>query len=178
MHSARRGRYRFVSYRHAVVAGHAMLASYFALAVLSPLHLIQAQEVFPFFSWSLFSSPKKQATYYSLLLEASPGSATLQPQFVTADGYVRLIDSPLNRHVSLTKVLATYSREARLAPDPARTFDGYRAKVDAIVAKEARRYHLFETVYDPIQLFRERRYGKTTYIGTYDVPKAVRHAPH
>jgi len=31
------------------------------------------------------------------------------------------------------------------------------------------RYHLFQTVYDPIELFRERRYRETRYLATFDL---------
>ena len=149
--------------------GYAFLVAYLIMAALSPLHLIEAQEVFPFFSWSLFSSPKSEARYYSLLLDSDRSPRRAEPlRFATQDGRRRLIDSPLSRHVSLTKVLASYSREASESDDPRRVFEAYRPQIDAIVGDEVPRYHLFETVYSPIQLFVERRYRRTSYIGTYD----------
>src|SRR4029453_6057927 len=125
-------------YRGMLRAGYAFVVTYVALAALSPLHIIEAQEVFPFFSWSLFSSPKSEATYYTLLLEPERKSGQELPRFVTADGFVRLGDSPLNRHVSLSKVLASFSREANSSNDPARVFEAHRRKVDAIVGGHAR----------------------------------------
>ena len=156
------------NYRRRLRVGYAHLLTYVVFAMLSPLHLIEAQEVFPFFSWSLFSSPKSEATYYTLLLDPDRSAASRAPQFATSDGRVRLIDSPLNRHISLSKVLASYSREASDSADPAFVFESYRPQVDAIVGDAVPRYHLFETVYNPIQLYRERRYRRTSYIGTYD----------
>ena len=157
------------TYRRTLRMGYAFLVVYLLMAALSPLHVIEAQEVFPFFSWSLFSSPKSEARYYSLLLDEDRSSRPAEPPpFATQDGRRRLIDSPLNRHISLTKVLASYSREASESDDPRRVFDAYRPQVDAIVGDDVPRYHLFETVYNPIQLFVERRYRRTSYIGTYD----------
>jgi len=158
----------FRNYRRRLRVGYVLLSTYLVFAVLSPLHLIEAQEVFPFFSWSLFSSPKSEATFYTLLLDRDGRATPAAPELATKDGRVRLVDSELNRHVSLTKVLGSYSREASGSRDPARVYERYRPKIDAIVRDEAPRYHLFETVYDPIQLFQERRYRKTRYIGTYE----------
>lgn len=161
------------TYRRTLQAGVALFLLYLALAVLSPLHLIERQEVFPFFSWSLFSSPKKLVTMYSVLIEKDGGAATVAtppPRFESAGGYARLLDSPLATHIGLVKVLATFSREAG-APNAnvQAIFAAYRPQVDSVLRKQAVRYHLFRTQYDPIELFRERRYRDARYVATFEL---------
>jgi len=157
-------------YRRTLRGGFALFGLYVLLASLSPLHLIERQELFPFFSWSLFSSPKSRVTLYSLLLETEPvETAEVPPAFETRDGYVRLLDSSLGRNIGLSKVLATYSHEASTHSHPADVFQRYRNQVDSVLRGHVVRYHLFQTVYDPIELFRERRYRETRYIATFDV---------
>src|SRR5262245_19815282 len=136
-------------YRRTLRGGFGLFGLYVLLASLSPLHVIEPQELFPFFSWSLFSSPKSRVTLYSLLLEKERVATTeVPPAFETRAGYVRLVDSPLGRNIGLDKVLATYSREVSTRSDPAEMFERYRDQVDSVVRGQAVRYHLFQTVFD------------------------------
>jgi hypothetical protein len=166
----------YARYKTLIRCGYVLLSVYFVLAVLSPLHLIEDQEVFPFFSWSLFSSPKWEVTFYTLVLEKESIPSETSPPFGTGDGYVRLVDSPLGQNVFLNKVLATFSRDAKdNTGDEAELFETtYRDDVEALVRGHASRYHLFRTVYNPIELFRERRYRESRYIASYELDEKER----
>jgi hypothetical protein len=43
--------------------------------------------------------------------------------------------------------------------------------VESVVRGKAVRYHVYKTVYDPIELFKTRRYRETQYVATYDLTR-------